>query len=148
MLIVLTLHCEIKLFYLAISKILQILGLQLHISKVFSRSHEQFFLTVDKNNFGKKIPIFFMFEFRNFLVRMLACTENLKKIIDHENMKKTPSKVAYFGYFWGGLQCLKGPFPAENDGLQILFFLGFKTQVFNFQFLTRPDILFSSFPHF
>ena len=28
-----------------------------------------------------------------------------------------------------------------------LFFLGFKTQVFNFQFLTRPDISFSRFPN-
>ena len=40
-----------------ISKILQILGLQPWISKVFSRSLEQFFLTVGQNNFGKKIPI-------------------------------------------------------------------------------------------
>ena len=39
-----------------ISKILQILGLQPRISKVFSRSLEQFFLTVDQNNFGNKIP--------------------------------------------------------------------------------------------
>ena len=35
-----------------ISKILQILGLQPRISK----SLEQFFLTVDQNNFGNKIP--------------------------------------------------------------------------------------------
>ena len=36
-----------------ISKILQILGLQ---PRSFSRSVEQFFLTVGQNNFGNKIP--------------------------------------------------------------------------------------------
>ena len=39
-----------------ISKILQILGIQPQISKVFSRSLEHFFLTVRQNNFGNKIP--------------------------------------------------------------------------------------------
>ena len=39
-----------------ISKILQILSLQPRISKVFSRSLEQSFLTVSQNNFGNKIP--------------------------------------------------------------------------------------------
>ena len=29
-----------------------------------------------------------------------------------------------------------------------IFFLGFKTQVFNFQFLTQPDISFPRFPNF
>ena len=42
---------------LVISKTLQILGLQPRISKVFSRSLEQFFPTVSQNNFGNKIPI-------------------------------------------------------------------------------------------
>ena len=41
-----------------ISKYLKILGLQPRISKVFSRSLEQFFLTVGQNNFGNKIPVF------------------------------------------------------------------------------------------
>ena len=41
-----------------ISKILQILGLQPRISKVFSQSLEQFFLTVGQNNFGNKLPFF------------------------------------------------------------------------------------------
>ena len=39
-----------------ISKILQILGLQPRISKLFSWSLKQFFLTVGQNNFGNKIP--------------------------------------------------------------------------------------------
>ena len=43
------------------SKILQILGLQPRISKVFylksfSRSLEQLFLTVGQNNYGNKVP--------------------------------------------------------------------------------------------
>ena len=60
--------------------------------------------------------------------------------------KKHPRKLHTLAIFWGACSAKK-PI-SENDGLQILFFLGFKTQVFNFQFLTRPDILFSSFPHF
>ena len=40
-----------------ISKSLQILGLQPRISKVFSRSLEQFVLKVGQNNFGNKIPL-------------------------------------------------------------------------------------------
>ena len=48
--IVLTFHCLNKLFQWS-----QILGLQPPISS-FSRSLEQFFLTVDQNNFGNKIP--------------------------------------------------------------------------------------------
>ena len=43
-----------------ISNILQILGLQPRISKVFSQSLEHFFLTVVQNNFGKKIPLFIL----------------------------------------------------------------------------------------
>ena len=39
-----------------ISKILQILRLQPRISKRFSRSPEQFFLTEGQNNFDNKIP--------------------------------------------------------------------------------------------
>ena len=35
-----------------------------------------------------------------------------------------------------------------NYGFQIIFFFGFKTQVFNFQFLTRPNISLSRFPNF
>ena len=42
-----------------ISKILQILSLQPRISKVSSRSLEQFFLTVGQNNFGNKVPFIF-----------------------------------------------------------------------------------------
>ena len=38
------------------SKILKILGLQPQIPIFFSRSLEQFFLTVGQNNFGNKIP--------------------------------------------------------------------------------------------
>ena len=38
-------------------KNLQILGLQSRISKVVSRSLEQYFLTVDQNNFGNKIQL-------------------------------------------------------------------------------------------
>ena len=38
------------------SKILQILRLQCQISKVFSRSLEQLFLTAGQNDFGNKIP--------------------------------------------------------------------------------------------
>ena len=37
---------------------LKIFGLQPRISKVFSRSLEQFFLTVGQNNFGNKISLF------------------------------------------------------------------------------------------
>ena len=33
-------------------------------------------------------------------------------------------------------------------GFQIIFFLGFKTRVFNSQFLTQPDISFCRFPNF
>ena len=44
-----------------ISNILQILGLQPRIFKSFSRSLEQFFLTLGQNNFGKKIPFLFSF---------------------------------------------------------------------------------------
>ena len=40
-----------------ISKCLQILGLQPWISKVFSWSLEQFFLTIGQNNFGNKISL-------------------------------------------------------------------------------------------
>ena len=47
-----------------ISKILQILSLQLRISIFFSRSLEQFFLTVGQNNFGNKIP-FFSYNFQD-----------------------------------------------------------------------------------
>ena len=54
----LTFHC-LKKIVLVILKILQILGLQPQISKVFSRSLELFFLTVGQNNFGNKIPFFF-----------------------------------------------------------------------------------------
>ena len=39
-----------------ISKILQILSLQPRITKVFSQTLEQFFLTVGQNNFDNKIP--------------------------------------------------------------------------------------------
>ena len=39
-----------------ISKIVIILELQSRISKVFSQSLEQFFLTVGQNNFGNEIP--------------------------------------------------------------------------------------------
>ena len=41
-----------------ISKILQILSLQPRITKVFTRTLEQFFLTVGQNNFDNKIPFF------------------------------------------------------------------------------------------
>ena len=44
--------------YCKVRKFLQILGLQPRISKVFSQSVEQFFLTVGQNNFGNKIPCF------------------------------------------------------------------------------------------
>ena len=40
----------------AFSKNLQIFGLQPRISKDFSQSLDQFFLTVGQNNFGNKIP--------------------------------------------------------------------------------------------
>ena len=40
-----------------ISKFLKILGLQPRISKDFSRSLEQFFLTVGQNDFGNKTPL-------------------------------------------------------------------------------------------
>ena len=40
-----------------ISKFLKILGLQPQISIFFSRSLQQFLLTVGQNNFGNKIPI-------------------------------------------------------------------------------------------
>ena len=40
-----------------ISKFLQILGFQPRNFKSFSRSLEQFFLTVGQNNFGNKIPL-------------------------------------------------------------------------------------------
>ena len=43
-----------------ISKFLQILGLQPRIFKSFSRSLEQFFLTVGQINFGNKIPVSFI----------------------------------------------------------------------------------------
>ena len=54
-----------------ISKVLQILGLQPRISKVFSRSLEQFFLTVGQNNFGNKIP----FLFQNAATDEKSCLE-------------------------------------------------------------------------
>ena len=44
-----------------ISKILQILGLQPRISKKNSQPLEQFFLKVDQDNFGNKIPLFISF---------------------------------------------------------------------------------------
>ena len=60
-----------------ISKILQILGLQPQISKVFSLSQEQSFLTVGQNNFGNKIP------FMNFEKRYLIQSDkNLQKSIN------------------------------------------------------------------
>ena len=40
-----------------ISKILQILGLQPRISKVFVDHYKNFFLTVGQNNFSNKIPL-------------------------------------------------------------------------------------------
>ena len=42
---------------------MQILDLQPHISKSFSRSLQQFFLTAGQNNFDKKIPFL---HFENF----------------------------------------------------------------------------------
>ena len=45
---------------LVISKNLKTLGLQPQISKSFSRSLDQFFLTQGQNNFGNKIPIIFL----------------------------------------------------------------------------------------
>ena len=59
--ILLTFHILNKLLYLVISKLLQILGLQTRISKVFSQSLEQFFLTVGQNNFCNKIPFILKF---------------------------------------------------------------------------------------
>ena len=40
-----------------LNKFMQILGFQPQIFKTFSRSLEQFFLTVGQNNFGNKIPL-------------------------------------------------------------------------------------------
>ena len=54
-----------------ISKILQILGLQPRISKVFPRSLEFFFLTVGQNNFGNKIP-FLTYSLRFFRFQRLG----------------------------------------------------------------------------
>ena len=55
---------------LVISKFLQILGIQPRISKDFSQSLAQFFLTVGQNNFGNKIPFLqdaFIFEKKYFI---------------------------------------------------------------------------------
>jgi hypothetical protein len=46
---------------LVILIILRILSFQPQISTVFSRSVEQVFLTVGQNNFGNKIPLFWIF---------------------------------------------------------------------------------------
>ena len=40
--------------------------------KSFSRSLEQFFLTVGQNNFGNKIPLLFMLELCNFELAIKA----------------------------------------------------------------------------
>ena len=61
-----------------ISKILKILGLQ----QSFSRSLEQFFLTVGQNNFGNKIPLF------NDLPSVANLTNS-----DSFKMKKTKKQV-------------------------------------------------------
>ena len=59
------------------SKILQILRLQCQISKVFSRSLEQFLLTVSQNNLGNKILLLiskcdFVISFRNDFVHIVT----------------------------------------------------------------------------
>ena len=64
-----------------ISKILQIRGWRPRICKSFSRSLEQFFLTVGQNNFGNKIPFLSIFSQTNKKVVYVIKNGQMKEVL-------------------------------------------------------------------
>ena len=103
-----------------ISKILQIF-------KSFSRSLEQFFLTVGQNNFGNKIPIFYYDFYWSFLSFLFVSVRLQRAIKDQRDYPLTSrrNKVALVG--WLGWFC-----PNTIWFFQVLwwFFLSSKCYIF------------------
>ena len=94
------------------------------ISKSFSRSLEQFFLTVGQNNFGNKIPLLVTLIFSNILLYLfflqifqvlefpsererMTTVQNLT-IIQRENLLKMIFNLTY-GLDDDEMEALKGP---------------------------------------